>query len=697
MTTQPSQYESSSANSLTLDSVLSAANAKKDHDELVRYVKDAYEKSKNARRKFELTWSINLAFVSGRQNIVPQIVSGAGYKFVTPQAPNWRARPVINKIRPTVRKELSKLIAQKPSATVIPASSEDADLLASQAGEQIWESFYQNKDVSDVLRRALWWTIVTGTGYTKDWYDDKAVDIGGVQGDILLKPEDPFKVFIPDLLEESIEDQPWLIHASVKTCDWVSLHYQVGLDGREVKPNAKSAASLLDNAFMNLVNSSEATADSVLVLEMWLKPGANKKFPQGGLLTVIGDQLVMGSDGWPYQHQQYPFTKFSHIPTGTYYAESTITDLIPIQKEYNRTHGQIIEAKNRMAKPQLSAPAGSIDPNKITTEPGQVILYKPGYAPPQPIPLTPLPSYVLQELDTLMVDFADIAGQHEVSKGTVPSGVTAATAISYLQEQDDTMLSVTIAGVERGCEKIGRHLLSHVVQFWTEEHMIKITGADGSFDSKMLKNSDLRSNTDIRIEAGSALPVSRAAKQAFILDLMKMGFIDPKKGLEVMEIGGIQKIYENIQVDIRQAQRENLRMQAVTQEMLLQQFQKNTIPGPDGQPLMDNIGNPLGPDGEPIQIPPIVPVNEFDNHQMHIETHNRFRKSQAFEILPDHIKSIFSEHVKLHLLALGVVPQTEQDPGAPQMPLDPQMPTEINQTASETTNSQEPTNGPPGN
>jgi hypothetical protein len=260
-----------------------------------------------------------------------------------------------------------------------------------------------------------------------------------------------------------------------------------------------------------------------------------------------------------------------------------------------------------------------------------------------------LPTYVLQELDRIQSDMDDISGQHEVSKGNVPPGVTAATAISYLQEQDDTKLSHTVESVEDGLEKIAHHTLSYVVQYWDVPRMVKVVGTDGAFDTVMLKNSDLRSNTDIRMEAGSALPTSKAAKQAFIMDLMKMGFIDPAKGLEVMEIGGVQKLYDQIQVDIRQAQRENLKMKAITEEMLMQHITQSKPQVAQGPPdPMADPADPLTPQDTPLEPPPIVPVNTWDEHGVHIETHNKFRKGQQFETLPEHIKAIFEEHVQMH-------------------------------------------------
>ena len=619
--------------------------------EIATWVNKHYQQVKNSRTQIERQWYVNLAFYYGKQNVLLQRVQGiAGAKLITPPAPPWRVRPVINKIRPIIRTELAKVTSQKPTASVVPASSDDADLFAAQAGEQIWESTYYGKDIKRTLTRAIWWTLICGTGYMKTYWDGSKVTPDGQIGDIRYEHETPFHIYVPDFREEEIENQPFVIHASTRTVDYVHLHYQRTLDGRRVVANTRSQNEILDDAFLNLIGTSNMENNSVLVLEMWIKPGMVAKWPQGALITVVGDQLVQLSEGYPYEHKEYPFVKFDHIPTGKYYSDSIIVDLLSPQREYNRTRGQIIEAKNRMAKPQLAAPKGSVDVSRMTSEPGQVIEYKPGFMPPTPIPLQNLPAYVLQEVDRIQQDMDDISGQHEVTRGSVPPGVTAATAISYLQEQDDTKLSQTIDSIESGMEKTARHTLSFVGQYWEIPRMVKITGPDGAWDAVMLKGSDLKTNSDIRMEAGSALPTSKAARQAFVMDMMKLGFIPPDTGLEVMEIGGVQKLYEAIQIDKQQARRENLKMRNGDPQLIMQGLEPEPEVDPNtGQPPIDpETGQPMAP--EPTLL---VPVNSWDNHAIHIDMHNRFRKSQAFENLPEENRMLFEQHVMAHMAAIA--------------------------------------------
>lgn len=605
----------------------------RENQEIVAWVKDQYTKSKMARAKVERDWYNNMAMLDGRQYLVmiPNGKPGAG-KFITPPAPPHRVRSVTNRIRPAYRTELARITSQKPNASVVPASSDDDDLFAAQAGEQIWESLYQNKRIGQVFSRTAHWILTCGTGFMKVWWDQNKMDpVTNMKGDICYAEVTPFHLFIPDLREIEIENQMFVINAYTKPIEWLRRFY-----GKEFNAEVASASEILEAAYLDLQGGQEP--DSVLCLEAWIKPGAHKLFPNGGYVCIAGSEILQVSrEGLPYAHQEYPFTKFEHIPTGKFYADSVIKDLIPLQREYNRTRSQVIEAKNRMARPQLLAFKGSIDPAKITTEPGQVILVRPGMPMPQPMPLQPLPNYVLQEFDLIKADMEDISGQHQVSKGSAPPGVTAATAISFLQEKDDSLLSHTYASIEYGFEKIARQSLSHVVQFWDMQRTVKTTGTDGSFDALTLKGADIASGTDVRMEAGSALPTSKAARQALLMDLMKFGYIQPNDGLKMMDIGGVQKLYQQLKVDEAQAQRENLRMRKLTPEDI-QMYQQQA----QMQPEVD------AKTGEPLAPGPIVPVNTWDNHAVHIEVHNRFRKTQAFESLPDEIKAEFEEHVSMH-------------------------------------------------
>lgn len=585
----------------------------------VVYCEELFEKARKNRLQFERVWYTNLAFYFGRQNVQwASGVAGNTAKLWEPPAPSWRVRLISNKIRPIIRAELAKVTKERPQAFVIPASSDDDDLAAARAAESIFEHLWRVLILNKTIRRSMFWTLICGSSFTKDWYDPEKKDAADVIGQIQVEPVSPFHLFVPDPQEEELENQPYVIHALAKDPEWVAAKFD-----KKVPAESAAGSGLLEQKFLSAIGLQNAPKSHVAVKEIWIKP--NKKYPNGAVITWAGDTLLGKQEEWPFQHKEFPFTKFDHIPTGRFYADSTIPDLIPLQKEYNRTRSQLVEAKNRMAKPQLMAPRGSVDPNKITSEPGLIIFYTPGFTPPTPIPLVNIPSYAVQELDRCQRDMDDISSQHEITRGSTPPGVTAATAISYLQEQDDSKIAPTVSSIEEGVERLGKHFLSHVQQFWDAERKIKVVGDDGQFETFMFSKADIRGNTDLKIEAGSATPRSRAAKQAFITELGKMGWIPPDRALRYLDMAETGRLYEEMQINSRQAQRENLKM---------------------------------------MQDAP-QSVNSWDEHDVHVMEHNNYRKRQAFENASDDVKMLFETHVEQHMQLLAMAMGVTHQPGVP--------------------------------
>lgn len=610
--------------------------------DLVSWATQTYTTMKQNRARQERIWYTNLAFFRGRQNIsvinTPLTSAGGGFRLLTPPAPPWRVRLVINKIRPVIRREIAKLTAQKPSFVVAPATNEDEDYNAAKAGTQILDSIYDDYEIAKVNKSRQWWGSICGTSFIKCYWDKNKVakdrgkpmgsyneqtpmqmyqqgNLSDLQGDICVENLIPFFLFVPDLLEPDINCQPFVFHVYTKPRSWLERYYGKQLVTK-MTTRSTNEKDLLEDAFFDVVGLRKPLEDQYRCMEIWIKPGGHRLFPQGGLVTIIGDQIVQLLENFPYSHGEYPFIKFEHIQSGQFYGTSVIEDLIPLQREYNRTRSQIVEAKNMMAKPKLIYPAGSVDMAKITSEPGQGIPYEPGLGEPKPLPMQSLPPYVENEVERIKQDFDDISGQHEISRGNTPSQVTAATAISYLQEQDDTMLADALSDVEYGMACLGRHILCYVIDYWDQERLIKVAGKDESFDVMFMKGSALRGNKDVRVEAGSALPHSKAARQAFLMDLFKMGVFaqNPSEFLKILELRGIDKAIDDYKADIHQAQRENIKMAH----------------------------------GQPVQ------VNDFDEHQLHLQEHNRYRKTEEYEMLDPQIQALFVNHCMMHQQAIQV-------------------------------------------
>src|SRR5690606_10562936 len=115
------------------------------------------------------------------------------------------------------------------------------------------------------------------------------------------------------------------------------------------------------------------------------------------------------------------------------------------------------------------------------------------FALPTPVQLSPLPQYVIDMQDRIRADFEDLSGQHEISQGSAPTGVTAGTALSFLKEVDDSFLLPQYQNIEQAIERTASQSLSLFNEFVDTPRKLKVIGKDGSFDVLMLEGSDIQS------------------------------------------------------------------------------------------------------------------------------------------------------------------------------------------------------------
>lgn len=666
------------------DSLLNKFKKQEEAKKLVGWIKAEYSKAKTNRKIEENDWYIQLAFYNGYQYFDWRSFNGKNSLVEEPN-PVGLPRIVVNRIEPIIRTEVAKTTSGQPSASVIPASNDDDDLMAASAAEQVWQSIYdKNNFQTNVLQKAEFWRAITGNGFIKAIWDP-SVEVRSTEltadpltgqkiartkvsdkGDVRFEAISPFHVFVPDMSLEEIEDQPYVFNVYLKSEQWVKTTFKNVLPA-DFKPTKVSSSEIQEAALMDLRGSDGTRPDNVLIIEAWIKPNSCSYVPEGGLVTIVDNEIVQFSNtGIPYAHGEYPIAHLHGIQNGKFYRRSVIKNLIPLQREYNRTRSQIIHAKNLMAKPQMMYSEGSVDPRKITAKAGLWIPVRPGFGMPQPVPIQPLPSYVVQEVQQLQADFEDLSGQHQISRGSSAPGVTAATAIAYLGERDDAYLTTIFNSIEAAIEKLARQALTLFVQYVKNERLIKTVGSDGSFDALMLSGADIASGTDIRVESGSALPTSKSARQALITEWMKMGFISPQDGLRVLEMGMLKQYYNLIKIDENQAQRENLMMKKLTAEEISKFYQEWDMKVQNGDPSAF-APNPDPATGQPIPLdaPPVISAHDYDNHVVHIEIHNRFRKSQSFDLLPDDVKAEFQKHIQSHQQALQSQMMMQQQGMAP--------------------------------
>jgi hypothetical protein len=568
--------------------------------------------SRTARLNFEQQWYTNLAFYRGDQWVQWQksALTTSGVALVRPRS--TRKRLVFNRIMPTIRREYTKLTKEQPVYFARPNTTDQADIAAAKTAEEISEYLAEVGKYAKARRYMVFWAVQCGTGFTKTEYDPiSMLPVGPPEGGE-GKPEEvagmvgysapsPFHIFVPFIDIEDIQDQTWVGHVRTYPKEVVEHKF-----GKKVEATSDISKSNSEIRFRSAINIKQTNAaKQVEVKEVWVR--ACDEYPEG-MLVVWAGETVLYKGTFPYEHGEYPFQKMNHIPSGGFYGISTTEGLIPMQKEYNLTKSQISEARDLTSKPALVVTKGSVDVSKVTAKPGQIIEYMPGADPPRRLINPDMPTYVTVMLDELKMDMDDHSAQFEISKGRTPPGVEAASAIAYLQEENDTMLFHTVSSLEEAVSNAGSQSLSLVQQFWDTTRIINTVSKTNVQGAIEFTASKLRGHTDIMVVAGSLAPRSQAAKQASVLEFIKLGVVPPEVGLKYFAMSDSDAMYNEIHIDSNQAKRENLRLAR---------------------------GEYFDP-------------NDFDDNIIHVQEHDLYRKSQEYELLPDEVKEIINAHVDMH-------------------------------------------------
>jgi hypothetical protein len=749
-----------------------------------------YNQCRAARTQYERQWYKNLDMVQGRQYTDWNLA--AGKMLQRPGLP-YEPRLTVNVLEPMIRTELAKIGGSHPNVTIVPSSNEEEDLMAARAGEQVWDWFYDYEKVDTMMRQAQWWASVTGNGFVKDYWDSGSEDPNVVppatddtqapsldpatglypvkpkpkpvtQGRIRAQAVTPFHVYVPDLTVLNIQDQAYVLHVYPMNLETARRRYAKFV-GPGWVPSKQSGDQVIESGYLlGGKGTNTAAPDTVIVIEAYIKPDISPLLPKGGVVVMIEKEIVAAAeDGLPYKHGEFPFHHITHVETGSFYRKSPVETMTPLQDDLNRMYSQMTKHRNLMLAPMMFYDAGSVDVRRIQNKAGTWIPVALGANKPTAIPLPEVPATFWQLIAKVKEEMDNISGQHDVSRATSPGADTAASAISVLQEADNNFLFDRISSTEMVTQGLARHVIALAVQYWDAKRIVKIVGDDGALDVKQLQGSDLERATDIRVESGSGLPEGKAARIAFIRDMIKDGTISPVDGLKALEMGSLVRIFRQTKVDEDQAARENLSMKGMDPEMAKSQMgdaimatmlqdsidemeeeatgqilgdqqaaqqpvganpmadpaagaapsenpfadvrdanlgldgsqpaagpadpstgQPPAAPAPQGMDQAQAMTDPTagmpgiqqdpGVTVDPSASAPVlaeqpttptaVPVHDWDNHAVHIQIHERFMKSQEFEMLDPEVQKVFIAHRQAHIEAAGRQAQLQNALGA---------------------------------
>jgi hypothetical protein len=309
------------------------------------------------------------------------------------------------------------------------------------------------------------------------------------------------------------------------------------------------------------------TSDMALIKECYYRDPDVENYPNGRVTIICGEQLLFDAPieipRMPYfmlgnyksPHSFYGVGEPELIRTQTKAINETMSSIADnIKRAGNPSRKITTRAKAKMQRPLTGEPGEEYvvdDPNDVTWE-----------SPP------PVPAYIQGFVDQIGMMQDSITGVQDVTQGRKPAGVTAASAISALQEAAQTRIRFKITKeITKLIKDIGNYLVEMLQMYDDEIIAIREKDADGqyefveydpnaAYDSEGRSEGDTQfdittaktlkdSKFDIEVAAGFRLPSGRVANEERALNLFQLGIYGIEQVADALNEPNKQELIQN--------------------------------------------------------------------------------------------------------------------------------------------------------
>lgn len=502
-----------------------------------------------------------------------------GTYFQNKNLPDYKSNEISNHVFSTIETIRPIMTDNNPKFLAVPSTPQGMEFSADVQTALDYE--WDREKMSLKLPAQLIPMLVYGNAIWFVQWDGK----DGEYGNISIKPVDPFNIF-PDPLAESIDNSEFLVYATYRNANQIKQQF----------PEKASAIEGSRITMSELVaerdNNDTQDANQVLILEMWCRDWVTMdesvegkkqlKYPKGRVITCLPELGILLSDKKnPYKDGKFPFVLMKNydIPF-EFWGVGEVEQVMSPQHYVNELTNQIIDnAKNTANMQWIIDKNSGIGQGKLTNRPGLVIRKTPGSEVRRDTPPA-MPSYVREQIEVLKKDIQDISGVFDSLKGEQQGSVTAASAILALQEASQARIRLKIKLMEASLSELAQIVYSRMQQFWKLDRWVRVTDVEGNPSFREIGAQVLSNDYDLKVMAGSTMPVNRNAMLDLMIRLAQtngedgLPLVDRKAVLEFLPTGDKKAItdrFAELQAQQQQAQQEQLQQE---QQMQMQQAQQ---------------------------------------------------------------------------------------------------------------------------
>ena len=533
-------------------------------------------------------------------------------------------RVVVNHLFDLVETKVSQMNRLKPAVEVLPTNEEWEDKSAAKVTDLLIKHLWYVNNIDYISQRMHRHARIFGESYLfVDWDSSK----GDLHPAYVAARDMGFKkVELPDGtlhdMKKTVKtgdvsyeiEVPWRVLLQRKPeLDKVEYCFRIKLIPTDILkaqyPEKKESIQVTDDlkTFDMEELNDRFVEEHTIVFEFWHKE--TEDCPEGRYIKFVKDG-ILEKGPHKFTHKKLPFIRLTDLDAPDILnGVSKFEMIMPLQNMLN--NGETLIAKNiwLMAHAKWMMPRGAAKIEQLGND-NTIVQYQ-GPIAPQMIQTAPNPPEVYAWVDSLKQKMQTIYGSHGISRGEVPRGITAASALQFLNELENERATTDIAKHGFMIREMAQMSIAVAADKYDIEdgRMVRIVGENNKYLIRHFDVANLNKNYDIRYDLSTGLPETKSARYQRILDAMQRNpqMLQPERWEELLELANEKKMQTLVSEAIKAADSEN--------EDLMQ--------------------------GEPV-----APPEEWEDHIQHWDSHARAMQSRSFkeEAAPE-IRAAFKEHV----------------------------------------------------
>ena len=311
----------------------------------------------------------------------------------------------------------------------------------------------------------------TGTSVTQVAWDP---DMDGGKGNVAVIRW-PVESFLWDPAADNVQDARALIKVSWHPMSWYEQHYpekykDMGSD------QAEYSGLGMPDAQEGVYNGDE---DRAMLMEYWYRLYDAKQRRYTINVAYLAGGVLLEKEEDVYNHGMYPFVLDVYTPIeGLPVGDGLIQECAPMMRYVNR-YADYIDMNLRMSSKGrlLVDRAAGIDKDQLLDWETDVVEGDRIDASALTwMQNTPFSGAVTQQLLQLQTDIKQDSGQNQFTRGETAGGVTAASAISALQEAGGKITRLRTNVLNQGFKAAVEQVMWLISQFYDKKRVLFITG-----------------------------------------------------------------------------------------------------------------------------------------------------------------------------------------------------------------------------